>query len=110
MKYAVVLSLKYSKDWLVMSRDERNRFNERNVVPILTRYHGKVGARFFDAEAFSAEASDFVLFEFNDPKNYYFLMEELRDSELFTKELLTIKGILMGIEDGYQVFEREAAK
>ena len=33
------------------------------------------------------------------------MVEELRDTELFSKELLTIIDIMMGIEDGYKEFE-----
>jgi hypothetical protein len=108
MKYAIVMLLKYSKDWLAMPREERNRFHESRLAPIFERYGARVGLRFFDAEAFCAEASDFALFEFQDPRDYYFLMEELRDTELFSKGWLEVKGITLGIEDGYRDFERES--
>ncbi|BDU77651.1 darcynin family protein [Mesoterricola sediminis] len=109
MNYAAMMSIKYSSDWLAMPRKDRNRFNEEILAPILARFAGKVSVRFFDAEAFSADVSDFALFEFGDPKDYYFLIEELRDTELYTKEWLSVKGILLGIEDGYQAFETTAA-
>lgn len=108
MKYAVVMTLKYSATWLAMSREARNQFNQTRLGPIFAKREDKVRLRFFDAEAFRVDLSDFALFEFEDPKDYYYLMEELRDTELFTQEWLTVKDLILGIEDGYQAFEREA--
>lgn len=107
MKYLMVMTYKFSSSWLAMSREQRNRFNEARLGPILAACNDRVRLRFFDAEAFRADVSDFVLFEFEDPKDYYFLMEKLRDTELFTQEWLTVKDFFMGIEGGYQAFEKE---
>jgi hypothetical protein len=107
MKFAVVMSMEYSKDWLAKPREERNHFNQTCIDPIFEKYRDQVRMRFFDAEAFCAEASDFALFEFHDPQDYYFLIEELRDTELFSKGWLEVKGILMGIEEGYRDFEQK---
>ncbi|BDU74533.1 darcynin family protein [Mesoterricola silvestris] len=107
MKYMVVMTMKFSSAWLAMPREQRNRFNETRLGPILGRYQERVRLRFFDAEAFRADVSDFVLFEFEDPKDYYFLMEELRDTELFTQDWITVKDLFLGIEGGYREFEKE---
>jgi hypothetical protein len=75
--------------------------------PIFGKYAKSVKVRFFDAEAFVAKFSDFVIFETEDLRQYYFLIEELRDSPLFAKRLAQIEDIFMGIENGYQEFERQ---
>jgi hypothetical protein len=109
MKYAILVTMKYTPAWLALPRAERNAFNDKFVNPIFGRYHDRVKVRFFDAEAFSAKASDFALFETGDLKQYYFLMEELRDTPLFTKGYLELCDVLTGIEGGYEEFEREVA-
>src|SRR5262245_46997507 len=110
MSYTVFVAVKYSKDWLALPREERNAFNERVLGPIFACYDGRVSMRFFDTEAFSVDASDFILFSCADLKDYYFLMEELRDTALFTKEWLTLVRVYIGIEDGFKEFERAGAK
>lgn len=109
MKYTVILMLRYNSGWLSLDREQRNHFNAVHIHPIFARYQEKVEIRFFDAEAFSADVSDFAILTCRDLKDYYFLMEELRDTELFSREWVTLKGILIGMEDGYQEFERSIA-
>lgn len=107
MKYMIVYSLTYTSQWLALPRDERNRFNEEKINPLLAKYADRVSVRFFDAEAFSARCSDFVLFETNDLKHYYFLIEELRDTALFTQGYVRTEDVLMGLERGYIEFEEQ---
>jgi hypothetical protein len=107
MKYVALMTMSFTKDWLALTREERSRFRETRMKPILEQYRGKVGLRYFDAEAFCAEVSDFALFEFEDLKDYYFLMEELRGTELFSKEWMVVKELILGIEGGHEAFEQE---
>jgi hypothetical protein len=108
MKYTIVLCLSYLRPWLELSREQRHHFNESVLYPIFGKYQGRVSVRFFDAEAFVGGFSDFAILEAGDLKDYYFLMEELRDTDLFIKEFIAIKNVIVGIENGYRVFEREA--
>ena len=87
-------------DW-----SERNEFNEEFIYPIFSKYEKFVKVRFFDAECFYPRGSDIIIFECDDLKKYYFLVEDLRAIELFSKEYLTIVDIMMGMEDGYKEFE-----
>ncbi len=107
MKYTIVMTIRYNSNWLAKSREERNHFNETHIIPIIKKYSDDVHVRFFDAECFYARGSDFFIFECEDLQKYYYLMEELRDTELFSKELLTIIDIMMGMEDGYKAFEEK---
>ena len=107
MKYNVFLGVKYSSDWLKLSRAQRNAFNESTVYPIIAKYAERVTLRFFDAEAFSAKISDFILIETKNLKDYYYFIEELRDTDLFRKDLLKIVDVHIGIEEGHKDFESE---
>ena len=105
MRYTIVMTIRYNSNWLSLARSERNEFNEKNIFPILNKFSKFVNVKFFDAECFYARGSDFIIFECDDLQKYYFLVEDLRDTELFSKEYLTIIDIMMGLEDGYKEFE-----
>lgn len=106
MKYTIVMTYTYAAEWLQKTREQREAFNDEYLNPIFGKYGKTVKVRFFDAEAFVARFSDFVIFETEDLKQYYFLIEELRDSPLFAQRLAKIEDLFMGIEGGYREFER----
>ncbi len=107
MKYLVVMTIRYNIKWLEKTREERNNFNDKYIIPIINKYSNDIKIRFFDAECFYAKGSDFFIFECFDLKKYYFMMEEMRDTELFSKDLLSVVDIMMGIEEGYKEFESQ---
>lgn len=108
--YTIIICYDFAKEWLDKSRDQRKAFVNQNIAPILTRYAGKLKTRAYDAESFTTEFSDFMIIETNDLPSYYFMIEDLRQSALFTEGLASIKRIFMGIEDGYHTFEKEIAE
>ncbi len=105
MKYTVFLGVKYSAAWLQLNRNERNNFNEKTVYPLIAKYSKSISLKFFDSEAFSTKISDFILLETTNLKDYYYFIEEFRDTDLFRKEWLKIEDIYIGIEDGFKSFE-----
>jgi hypothetical protein len=96
----------YAPEWLQKTREERDAFNDKYLNPIFGKYAKTVKVRFFDAEAFASRFSDYLTLETEDLRQYYFLVEELRDSPLFAQRLAKIEEIVLGIEDGYHEFER----
>lgn len=108
MKYTIVIAYAFSPQWLLKSWQERADYVATHVRPILSAYADRVSVRLFDAEAFSTEHSDFMILESSDMKDYYFFMEALRESRLFKDQLVSFKQILIGIEDGFEAYEREA--
>jgi hypothetical protein len=108
MRYAIVLKLKYAPAWLRKARPERRAFNDRHIAPILEKYADRVSFRWFDAEAFHAAFSDWVLFETEDLRAYYHLIEELRDTPLITEGLAEFHEITLGLEWGHREFESAA--
>jgi hypothetical protein len=105
--YTIIVCYDFSKEWLDKSRQQRKAFENEHVAPILVKYLGKLNRRAYDAESFTTEFSDFMIIETRDLASYYFMIEELRQSPLFTSGLASIKRIFMGIEDGYHTFEKE---
>lgn len=110
MKYTVVIAYAFSPAWLRKTWQERADYEAAHVRPVLAEHAGKVSVRLFDAEAFSTDHSDFMILEVADMKDYYFFIEALRESRIFKDELVTFKQILIGIEDGFEAYEREVIK
>jgi chlorite dismutase len=108
MKYAILVLMTSTKEWLSLSREQRNAFMTEELTPVFEKYANKVSARFLDAEAFTARCSDVVIFETEDLKQYYFLMEEIRDSKIFTIPYFQINDIIPCAEGGFVTFEKEA--
>lgn len=108
-KYTVVVLLTATPDWLRLSRLERGAFFDQTINPIFGKYAPKIKLRWLDAEAFSARCSDVAIFEVADLQDHYFLMEELRDTALFAKPYFRMEEVIIGLEDGFQVFEAAQA-
>lgn len=108
-QYTIFVLMTATAEWLAMSREARNAFVETTLGPIFARYADAIEVRMFDAEAFSARCSDIAVFAADDLKQYYFLMEELRDTPLFGRPYFLVNEIIPAIEGGFAQFEREAA-
>ena len=107
MKYAILVLMTSTAEWLRLSRKQRNTYVTQELTPVFEKYAGKVSVRFLDAEAFTARCSDVVIFETEDLKQYYFLMEEIRDSKIFTVPYFQINDIIPCAEGGFVTFEKE---
>ena len=110
MKYTIVIPFAFSPAWLSKTWQERADYEATHVRPILAEHAAKVSPRFFDAEAFSTDHSDFMILEVADMKDYYFFIEALRESRLFKDQLVSFRQILIGIEDGHEAYEREVIR
>ena len=107
MKYTIVITFAFHPDWLKRSWEERADYERKHVRPVFGRFKDKVSARFFDAEAFSARYSDFMILETEDLKHYYYLIETLRESQIFKDGLVEFKDVVLGIEDGFRAYEQD---
>lgn len=103
--YTIVLMMTATPTWLSLPRTARADFTTNTIQPLLERYADRIQVRFFDAEAFSARSSDFAIFTTSDLKTYYFLIEELRDTAMFSTPYFIVNEVLIGLENGYQAFE-----
>lgn len=103
-KYTFFVHMNATKEWLKLARKERNDFFETIEKEILTNFPG-ITLRLFDVEAFSTRCSDIVMFESDDIQEYYFMMESLRDSKIYTVPYFEIIDIFPAIEDGFSSYE-----
>ena len=108
MKYVFFILLRATPAWLRLSREQRRAMNAEHLVPLLAGGEA-IRMRYFDAEAFSADCSDVMMVETDDPTRHYFFMEHLRDSPMFTVPYFEVEQIIPCIEDGYVQFEQAEA-
>lgn len=106
MTYTFFLLLQARPEWLALPRGERNALARAALSD--AGFAPATRLRHFDAEAFSAMASDIVTIETDDPADYYFGIERLRDSALLATPYFTIVAILPAIENGFRLFEAAA--
>jgi len=107
MKYSVLVLYQATPLWLSLTRDERGVFFKMKVAPLIQKFRQSLSIRLFDSEAFHASISDFMFVECDNIKDYYFFMEHLRDTELFGKPYIVLKDVVIGVENGFQLFEGE---
>lgn len=106
IQYCAVVLLAFEPVWLALTRPERAKWAER--VGEIGARHPQVQLSWFDADALAGSYSDFVLCHFHDLRDYHFLWEELRDTELFSRPYVKIFNVILGIERGYEAYENRA--
>lgn len=106
MTYVFFIHLRATPAWLALSRQQRRALANQHLEPILHAAAGQLTMRYFDAEAFTAQCSDVMMIQTQDPKHHYFFMEHLRDSPLIALPYFEVVSIIPTIEDGYQTFEQ----
>lgn len=107
MKYTILILYRSTTNWLSLSRKARDKEVQTNIQPLLEKYKEQLSIRFFDSEAFHAKTSDFLILSCDDLQQYYFFMEELRDSPFFTAPYIELNDVIIGYENGFQQFEEE---
>lgn len=105
--YTVFVMLRALPSWLRLARTERAAIGSAALGDALRE--GTVRLRHFDAEAFSSVCSDLSVFETHDLRDFYRVMERLRDTPLFTHPHFELVQIIPAIEDGYRHFEQSGA-
>ncbi|WLT30699.1 darcynin family protein [Geothrix sp. PMB-07] len=94
--------------WLRLSRAERQRLFESELLSLVPKHPG-LTLRFFDAEAYSAVCSDILMIQPPDARALHFFMEGLRDSALLTEPYFEVRHIIPCLENGFQEYEKALA-
>lgn len=105
--WAIFMHLRTTPDWLRLPRPDRARIAAEAFGPALKDM--PVQLRYFDAEAFNDRCTDVAMFETEDLQAYYFVVERLRDSPIFTTPYFEVVDVVTTIEDGYSAFEAAEA-
>jgi len=107
MRWTVFMLLKTRPDWLALNRTDRARIAGEAFASALP--DDRVRLRYFDAEAFSGKCTDVAMFETDDLQAYYFAVERLRDTPLFSHPYFEVVEIIPAMEDGFRTFEASEA-
>ncbi len=103
-KYTFFVHMNATKEWLSLTRKQRSGFVETVLGPIHAKYP-KVTTRMFDIEAFSADCSDMIMYETESIQEYTFLIDAIRDTEIYTVPYFEIVRILPAVEEGFVDYE-----
>jgi hypothetical protein len=106
MKYTILILMRATPAWLSLSRDKRREFFEKEITPIFAKFSDSLKIRLFDSEAFHAKTSDFMIIECENLKEYYYFIEFLRDTKIFSEPYFELNEIITGVENGFQEFEK----
>jgi hypothetical protein len=105
--FTYFMLVKTSTNWLKLQPRERFAFLDETIKPILKKYP-TVRMRFFDAEAFTAKASDVIMWETDNQRDYTKLIDALRES-LFWSVYFEVLEIIPAVENSYAAnYEVEA--
>jgi len=95
--YTFFVHMQATHAWLALSHDEREAFAAQELTPLLTQYPD-IALRFYDTEAFTTRCSDIAVFETKTILSFYALMDNIRDSKIFTVPYFEFVDILPAIE------------
>ncbi len=101
INHAFFMSVRTTPDWLLLIPKERFAFLDDVIRPILVK-HPTVTMRYFDAEAFTAQVTDVLLWETADVMAYQAVVEDLRET-LFWGTYFEVVSIVPAIENGYAI-------
>lgn len=103
-RYTFFVHMNATAAWLRLERSARAHIFQQIEEEIFARYPS-VSVRLYDVEAFTAKCSDIAVFETAQLQDYYFLIEELRDSPVYTHPYFELVDIFPAIEGGFIEFE-----
>lgn len=95
----VFFLLQATATWLALTPHAKDAFVRERLRPLLAEHAG-VRLRYFDAEAYSARASDVLMWQFHDERAYQRLVEALRETP-FWGVYFEVREIVPCVEDGF---------
>jgi hypothetical protein len=104
MKYTILLLLKATPKWWGMSKEYRSDMYQRFVFPLLASYAEYLQVQVYNAEAFHAQVSDFLVVETTHLEKYYQFLQQLKSTPLFSGEFFEFQDVVMGAENGFRRF------
>ncbi len=96
----VFMHLNATAHWLRMSRAERAEFVATAIVPIMACYP-QIALSTYDVEGFSGLCSDILVFEGVEPQAFGALIDDLRDTALYTAPYFEVAGIYPALKANF---------
>lgn len=100
-KWTIFCHFYVTPEWLSLTKPERIAVRDRCFTPIFLRYREQVSLRLFDTWAFTNSSTDIIMFETGDLQAYYAFMDELKNTEIFSKHMLRRGETVVAIEDSF---------
>ncbi len=97
--FQIFMQVKTTRHWLDLPNHERQAFFRDVVWPILRR-RPQVTYRYFECEAFSAQATDILVWETKDLNAWAWIADHLRET-LFWDHYFEVVQILPAMEANY---------
>ncbi|SDF62792.1 darcynin family protein [Terriglobus roseus] len=97
--FQIFMQVKTTRHWLDLPNHERQAFFRDVVWPILRR-RPQVTYRYFECEAFSAQATDILVWETEDLNAWAWIADHLRET-LFWDHYFEVVQILPAMEANY---------
>lgn len=104
--YTILVLMNATPKWLALTRNERSKFVENEITPIIQRVSKTVNVSFYDSEYFHSSVSDFMMVGTNVLDDYKTLIEMLRDTKIYSVPYFEIKDIIMGQENLFEDFNK----
>lgn len=108
--YTVLVLMNATPQWLSLSRDDRSKFFEKELLPIFGKVSQTVDVQLFDSEYFHATVSDFLIISTTELDDYKLLIEMLRDTKVYGVPYFEIVDIIVGQEEMFQDFNEKLKK
>jgi len=108
--YTILVLMNATPKWLSLSRDERSKFVEKELTPIILRVGKTVKVNFYDSEYFHSSVSDFMIVSTTVLDDYKLLIELLRDTKIYGVPYFEIKDIIVGEENLFEDFNDKFKK
>lgn len=108
--YTILVLMNATPKWLSLTRDERSKFFEKEIMPVFQRVAKTVKAGFYDSEYFSSSVSDFMIVNTTSLDDYKLLIELLRDTKIYSAPYFEIKDIIAGQETLFEDFNERFKK
>lgn len=103
--FQIFMQVKTTRHWLDLPNHEREAFFRDVVGPILRR-RPQVTYRYFECEAFSADASDILVWETKDLNAWAWVADHLRET-LWWDHYFEVVQILPAMEANYPLMMAE---
>lgn len=104
--YTILVLMNATPKWLSLTRDERSKFVEKEITPIIQRVSKTVNVSLYDSEYFNSSVSDFMIVSTTVLDDYKMLIELLRDTRIYGVPYFEIKDIIVGQENLFEDFNK----
>lgn len=87
---------------MVLSREERDKFVEKEIRPLLAHFGETCSINIYDSDFTHANISDFIIIHTESLEQYGYLIGYLRESKTFAIPYFEIKELVVGVNNNFR--------